>query len=267
VRPPAKPALALASVLGFLAAGEVPAKAPLRVAAAGALRPAVQLLAAGRPDLRVETVFSSSGGVLQAAREGRADVIVVGHENFLKQAREAGLIEPDSAVAVAYLVPVIVVPRGNPRGILTLADLVRPGMRLALADPGSTCLGATSHELFERAGIQAEIEARVTFSSESCEQTVEGVVQDRADAAVAWRVLPEWFADRVELIRLAGDGIPVASAWAAVAGSARKPERARAFLQHLTSAESRAVWAAQGYPTTEREARELATQPPFRRGW
>jgi molybdate transport system substrate-binding protein len=242
---------------------------PLRVAAAGALRPAMRELAASYAGRPVEIAFSSSQAALDAVRKGQADVVVVGHEAFMDQAKAEEIIDPDrtSTQRVAYLVPVIVVPKGNPKAIVALPDLLRPGVRLALADPGSTCLGATTRELFARDRAFEAIAERVVFHSSSCEETVGVVADGRADAAIGWHVLSESFAGRVETVRLVGNDVPIASAWAAVAKTAQDPVAARSFVEYLTAPASAKTWHAQGYPTREDQARSMTGELPLRRDW
>ena len=50
---------------------------------------------------------------------------------------------------VVYLVPSINVRAGNPKGIQGLRDLLKPGIRVAIANPENVCVGTYAVEIVE----------------------------------------------------------------------------------------------------------------------
>lgn len=56
---------------------------------------------------------------------------------FVEKARAKGLVALVSG-AIAYHVPVIVMPKGNPANVKTPADMARPGLKLLFPDRTAT---------------------------------------------------------------------------------------------------------------------------------
>jgi len=62
---------------------------------------------------------------------------------------------------------VLLVPRGNPSGIKTAQDLVRPGLRIGLASPTHSALGVLSVGALTRAGLMDALRASGNIAVES----------------------------------------------------------------------------------------------------
>ncbi|HSE94571.1 MAG TPA: helix-turn-helix transcriptional regulator [Methylomirabilota bacterium] len=171
-------------------------RAARRVFVAGSDDPALELLGeilagqADAPMLFAARVGSVAG--LEAVAAGHADVACV------------HLVDPDSgeyngSVLSRYLEPRpsalvnlfhrdlgLVVPAGNPRGLMTLADLVRPGLRFVNRQPGS----GTRHFVdlaLARAGVEAERIAGYPDVVSTHWAVALRVLRDEADAGVAAR--------------------------------------------------------------------------------
>ena len=118
------------------------------VLVASSLRPALDERG---PDVR--TSFASSSAIAAQIRQGAAaDVVVVADPTISSALEAEGLVE--SPVTVARNRIAVLVPRGNPAGIRTLADLARPGWRVAVAARGVP-LGEYTATVLQRAHAQA----------------------------------------------------------------------------------------------------------------
>jgi len=158
------------------------------------------------------------------------------------------------------------VSSGNPLQITTLKDLLRPNIRVALADPDATCLGRASQralgDLFQSIRSKAEI---LTFS---CEETVRAVADGKVDVAVGWHSFRSWYAKQVDLIRPAdlGDVYP-SEAVALHTADSKQRSLAAEFIRFLGSETGRAILREWGYGTSVSDAREAIAQLDFVRGW
>lgn len=241
-----------------------PAPEPLLFLAGAASKPAVEELvaawnAAGRH--RVDVVFGGSGVLLtQLKLSGKGDIYFPGSIDFIEKARAEGLVAEDTAVV--YLVPSICVPRGNPKGIRGMRDLLRKDLRVALAHPESVCLGVFGVEMAE-ALFTAEEKAAfrrnlVTYTS-SCETTAMVIPLGTADAIVGWSVFEHWLPEKIESVKLdPSEYKRLSYLSAAVTTGSKQPEAARAFLRHMRSPEGLAHFKKFKYFTTPQEALEYA---------
>jgi len=85
----------------------------------------------------------------------QGDVFVGGSLGDMDIAKAKGFT--DKWVEVAYHIPAIAVPKGNPAAITTLADLAKPGVKLILGDEKATAVGKKGTMIFQKNSLQAGI--------------------------------------------------------------------------------------------------------------
>ena len=94
----------------------------------------------------VEITYGGSGTVLSQMMLARTgDLYIPGSQDFMDTAEAKGAVDPSTRKIVAYLVPAIAVPKGNPKNILTLAGpgAARPARRHR--QPGQRLPGPLRH--------------------------------------------------------------------------------------------------------------------------
>jgi len=212
-----------------------------------------------RTDIKVDTLYGGSGYVLsQMVLSGRGDVYFPGSSDYMEKAKREGRVDPVTERIVVYLVPAINVRRGNPKGIRTLRDLTRPGLKVAIANPESVCLGAYAVETVERNLTKQEkalfCRNLVNFT-ESCEKTATAVSLGAVDAVLGWSVFEHWDPKRIETVKLKPQEIArIGTIPIAVARCSKDPKRAETFISFLTSAEGRRIFARHQYFLSPEEA-------------
>jgi molybdate transport system substrate-binding protein len=176
-------------------------------------------------------------------------------------AKERALVDETSEQQLVFLVNSINVPAGNPKGIHTLEDLLRPDVRVALANPESVCVGAYAVEILEKNFSPEQLEQfrsrNLVNYTDSCESVANAVSLKAVDAVVGWSVFEAWDPTRIETIDLEPDQlVRVAYIPIAVATTTTDSELARAFVEFVASDEARTVFKKHGYFVEEREAHE-----------
>jgi len=73
----------------------------------------------------------------------RGDLYMPGDKYYVEQAAQEDMVL--SQRSVCYWVPTILVQKGNPKKIFGLEDLLKPGVKLGLGDPGACAIGRTSN--------------------------------------------------------------------------------------------------------------------------
>lgn len=159
---------------------------PLVLYCAAGLKPAVEpALEAyeATTGTRVQAQYAGSGtllGNLKVAKTG--DLFLAADSFFLTSARDSGLVA--EIVPIAELKPVIAVARGNPKGVSSLADLVRPDIRLVLPNPEAAAIGQIARAALNEGWEPLAARAR-TFKP-----TVNDLANDlklgSADASILW---------------------------------------------------------------------------------
>lgn len=210
--------------------------------------------------IQVLVTFGGSGFVLsQMKLARRGDVYFPGSSDFMEKAKQEGLVFPGTEKIIAYLVPAINVQRGNPHQIRSLKDLLRPGLRLAIADPESVCVGTYAVEVVEKNFNPEERELfrrKLVTTVESCEKTANIIALKGVDAVLGWEVFERWDPERIQTVPLKPEEVPrIGYIPAAAARFAGNRETAERFVNFLISPESQTVFRKHGYLMSLTEAR------------
>jgi molybdate transport system substrate-binding protein len=168
------------------------------------------------------------------------------------------VVDPETVAIISYLVPAILVQKGNPENIKQLSDLARDGIEIGIGNPEAVCVGLYAYEIFEYNGLLEEIEANIVTHAESCSKTATLVALKSVDVILGWRVFSEWH-DTVDVVYLEPQQIPRLSYIpGAVSHFTDNHEGAQRFLDFLLSSDGQAIFNKRGYIATESEARKYA---------
>lgn len=202
--------------------------------------------------VKVEAIYGGSGYVLaqmKLARQG--DIYFPGSSDYMKMAKADGEVLPETERTVVYLVPAINVQAGNPRQIRGLADLTRPGLRVAIANPEGVCVGAYAVEIMER---NFSVTQKMAFRqnlvnyTESCAKTAMVVSLQAVDAVLGWRVFQYWDSSRIETVPLPAEAISrIGYIPIAVSRYSQQPELAQQFIDFVVSARGKAIFGRYHY--------------------
>jgi len=202
--------------------------------------------------IRVETVFGGSGAVLsqmELAHEG--DLYFPGSSDYMEKAKKKGDVLAETEAIVTYLVPAICVQKGNPHDIRTLKDLTRPGIKVAIANPETVCVGLYAVEIIEKnlsPEEKAAFKANLLNYTESCEKTATAVSLKQVDAVIGWSVFEHWSPDTIEAIPLPADQIPrVGYIPIAVASYTKDRATAQRFIDFVGGEPGQKIFTRYGY--------------------
>jgi molybdate transport system substrate-binding protein len=235
----------------------------LSVFAGAALEPVMKETAGifeSRENVKIDLHFSGSGTMLsQMKMSRRADVYVPGSSDFMEKAVKDKVVDPATVRGIAYLVPAIVVKKGNPKGIHGLSDLARPGLRVAIGDPETVCVGLYAYEIFRKAGLLEEVGKNIVTLAESCSRIAAMIPLGTADAVIGWSMFESRTPDEVEAVLLEPGQVPrIAYIAGAVSTYTKVPAKARMLVEFMGGDEAKAIFKKHGYITTIEEARKLA---------
>lgn len=237
---------------------------PLRVFAAAGAKPAfdeaVRSFERERGE-RIEVTYGGGGEVLARMMFAqRGDVYIAPEQQFMESAVEKAAIAPATIRDIAYMVPVLAVQKDNPKRVATLSDLARPGTRVAVTRPKTTCLGEYGPQIFQRAGLAEAIGKNVVAQAPRPDLLITWLVLGDVDAVITWHFYRELARNDIEVIWLPPEQLPgIGRIQAAVATYSENHELARSFVDFLASADGRAAFEKHGYIV---DAREIAKYWP-----
>ncbi len=147
----------------------------------------------------VETTIAGSEDFLPQVKTKSVGDILVTHDPYLDYTKKAGALA--DSVQVGFVAPVLVVAKGNPKGIRSLEDLARPGIKVALSDPKYSTCGEMVARLLKKKGIydavMKNVGNRLTKGhSRLGTLLVTGVV----DAVVMWNGVAWLFRKKTQIV-------------------------------------------------------------------
>ena len=209
--------------------------------------------------VKVYLTFGGSGFVLsQMTLAKQGDLYFPGSSDFMEIAKKKGMVYPETEQYVVYLVPAINVQKGNPKGIKTLVDLTRPGLRVAIANPEGVCVGLYAVEIIEKnfsPNQKADFRRNLANYTESCEKTATAISLKAADAVIGWEVFQYWDPERIETIALKKSEIPrIGYIPIAISKFTKNKKLAQDFIDFIVSGEGKAFFKKYHYFMSPEEA-------------
>jgi molybdate transport system substrate-binding protein len=209
--------------------------------------------------IKVELRLGGSGSILSAMKIARTgDLFIPGSPEFLIEAAKSGVVNMSTGhpKILVYLVPAIIVQKGNPKNITSLEDLARLGLRLGIGDPQSVCVGIYAKELLEKASLWENVSKNIVVYAQSCDATAALIPTKAVDAIVGWHVFQSWTPDKADIVWILPRKIPkIGYIAGAVSNFAQDKPSAEAFLDFLASKDAQEIWTKYGYFATEEDAR------------
>jgi len=209
--------------------------------------------------IKVNLTFGGSGFVLsQMSLAKKGDIYFPGSSDFMEIAKKKGLVYPETERYVVYLVPAINVQKGNPKNIKTLKDLTKEGIKVAIANPESVCVGLYAVEIIEKNLTPQEkmaLKKNLVNYTESCEKTATAISLKAVDAVIGWRVFQYWDPQRIETIPLKRSEVKrIGYIPIAISRFTVKKDLAQKFIDFILSNEGKDIFRKYHYFMTQDEA-------------
>ena len=215
---------------------------------------------AAHPGVRVVFSFAGSQQLAQQLAQGApGDVFASADERQMGAVVESGRIEAGAAQTFARNRLAAVVAPGNPAGVEALADLARPGVRIALAD-AAVPAGRYALAFLDRAAeddalgtaFREGVLANVVSYEQNVRTVLTKVALGEADAGIVY--VSDAAAADVEVVTIPEGLNPVARYPIAPLRDAERPALAGAFVDYVLSEEGQGILAAYGFLPAGAEA-------------
>jgi len=146
------------------------------------------------------TTIAGSEDFLPLVKAGQKGDILVTHDPYLDYVADANALADH--VQVGYVAPVLVVQKGNPKGLKSIEDLTRPGLRVALADPQYSTCGEMVFALLEKKGIKEAVLKNVENRLTKGHSNIGTFLKTQAiDAGIMWNGVAHTFADSLDIVK------------------------------------------------------------------
>lgn len=193
--------------------------------------------------------YAGSGYLLakiEATRSG--DIFMPGDYIYVKKLLDKGAI-------IEYKnftkhIPVIVVPKENPKNITCFEDLAKPGIRLAIGDE-NIAIGVAMKRILAKAekfhpGISEKIMRNVVVKGATVKQVLLYAIEGQVDAAVVWRADALENKDKVDIIPINESYNVIKTVPIAILKFTKDEELARKFYEFVLT-KGREIFEKHGF--------------------
>jgi len=205
-----------------------------------------------REGCRITTVYNGCGVLVADMKAGsRPDAYFACDVSF---ARDVSDLFGDFT-SVSETDMLMLVRQGNPRGITKLADLADSGVRVGLADPVRSALGALTQRLLTEMNLADAVNANLKVTSGTADFLVAQLLAgDQLDAVVVYRANCTHVGDQAELIDIDHE-LATAIQPIAASRSTKYPRLVSRLVDQIHSPDSRAKFETRGFRWVEAGAR------------
>lgn len=232
----------------------------LLVPCGAALQPAMDLIGEEyekRTGVRVDFSYAGAQMLLgQLAFSRRGDLYMPGEGFWVMQAVKRGYVKDYKPVV--YFTPVIMVPKGNPKGIRTVQDMAKPGVRVALGHPEALAVGPLTKRIMQRAGIWESVRPNVVMEAGCIPELTNAVVVKGADAGIMWDASALQVKQWVDIVPIEPELNEVAEVLLATLKFSEDPEEADRFLDFVRSDDAKAIFERMEFSTKRPKGIRLA---------
>lgn len=173
-----------------------------------------------------------------------------------------------SSGKMAYFKPlcftsyVMVTPKGNPAGIVTIEDMARPGIRVVLAPDASPPGGQAAQVLLQKAGIQEAVMKNCVIKGSCVQRTMDDLIGGKGDVSIVELRITRMseFQGKLDVFPIPEKFFPPPplTFTVGVMNDAKDRALADAYVEFITSAEGQAYFERQGFiPAISERGKEL----------
>ena len=213
-----------------------PSIEPLVVYCAAGLKPAVEAIVSDyqrERNVTVQLQYGGSGTLLNNLKVAhRGDLFLPGDVSFIQLGRSNGLLA--EVLPLARMSAVIAVAKGNPKGILSVRDLVRDGVRVSLGNPDSVAIGTVARTALTRSGDWSALASRALVFKPTVNDVANDVKLGAVDAGIVWDVTLQQYPE-LEVVKIPELETARSEVAACILRSSAQPTEALRFARYLAA--------------------------------
>jgi molybdenum ABC transporter molybdate-binding protein len=211
------------------------------------LRPAIEQTVTAfeeREGVKVLRVYNGCGILVAQMKAGQVpDAYFACDVEFMKQVKE---LFPD-AEDISQNELVILVKKGNPFGLASLADLAKPNLRVGIGHEKQCAMGWLTQRTFREGGVQSEVMKNVVVQTPTGDMLVNQMRSGSLDAAVAYLSNAAGSAEYLDAIRIQGLPCSVATQPFGTAKDSKHKRLTERLLQAIRADTSQQRFSSEGF--------------------
>lgn len=195
--------------------------------------------------VEIQYTYAGSDQLLsQIELSGKGDAFIPGSALYYDNAKKKGLVGEKHDVA--YHIPIIAVPKENPKKIQTLEDLAKPEVKVALGDEKACAIGTCAKKILEKNKLYDKVMKNVVTTTATVNELVVHISMKQADASIIWEDnvmnVPDIKAIQIPKEKNTIKTIPIA-----VVEKSQNKEMAEKFVEYVSSDEGKLIFQKHGF--------------------
>ena len=226
-------------------------KSLLVYSGAGLRKPMNDIAKAFKEEYGVQINYNYGGSqhiLTQLQLAGEGDVYVPGARYYYEKAKGKGLTTYEKDVA--YHIPVIAVPKGNPADIKGLDDLCREDVKLILGDEKAAAIGRLAQKMLKTNNLAEEANENIVAKAATVNELVVYITMKQGDASIIWEDNVYGIED-IEIVRIAKEKNQIKTIPACVLEMSQKEELATKFVNFVASEKGKNIYKNHGFKPVE----------------
>jgi len=195
--------------------------------------------------VEVQLQFGGSGTLLSNVAVGTGDIYLAADSSYTDIAKGKGQVA--ETMPVAYMRAGFGVPKGNPKGLKSLADLKRDYLKVGIANPDAASVGKFTKKILEKHGIWKDLEPAVLLPTVN--ELANALKLGTVDVVVLWDALAAQY-EEIDFVNLPEFDAEKKDVTVAVLTASRQPTEALRFCRYLTAKD-------RGLPEFKRDGYEI----------
>jgi len=193
----------------------------------------------------VVITVAGSEDFLPLVKAGQQGDVLVTHHPYEDYVRQAGALADQTQVG--FVAPVLAVQKGNPKGLRTLHDLTRPGLRVALSNPQYSTCGDMVFKLLDKKGIKDAVMMNVQNRLTKGHANLGTLIKtDAVDAVIMWNGVANTFSHSLDVVPTPYEYDTQIGVYIIGLGYSRHPKLVKQFVDFCRTKGSR-IFARHGY--------------------
>ncbi|MGF7057725.1 molybdate ABC transporter substrate-binding protein [Brassicibacter mesophilus] len=200
-------------------------------------------------NVKIDYTFAGSAQLLsQAELSKKGDIFIVGSMDSYNVALEKELVFKGKPVA--YHIPVIGVPKGNPANIKTLEDMTKPGIKVILGDEKANAIGKAAQRIIKSSKLEG-INTNVVAKTATVNELGVHLSMKDVDASIVTLDLAV-NNDDVEYIEIPEDINSIETIPVGTLKNSQDTELSNKFVDFVSSEEGKTIFEKHGFPPVKK---------------
>ena len=175
----------------------------------------------------------------------KGDAYIPGATMYIDKAKEKGFVDYEQPVA--YHIPVIAVPKGNPAKITRLEDLTKPKVKIIFGDPKAAAIGKLGNKILKKNKIYKAVQKNIIATTATVNELVIYISMNQADASIIWRSSLLGTENKINIVEIPKKQNCIKIIPIGRLTFSKNKEMAKSFVNFVASSEGKSIFQECGF--------------------